>query len=110
MKLTFDGCKRINLDRDGLDLIYFYRINDDPAVHRIHTVSTHYRAWSINEAELIEHSKQVFYQLILMIRVGWPAGTELPDEVQEYHEGIHFGSLTADKLDWKGYSLELTED
>ena len=110
MKIKFVNARRINPDRDGFDFLYFYTVDEEDTIHKIHVVTGSdgaELAWNISQQDLYEYSKRVFPLVINFVKSHWQRHHKLPDENHEYHETRELGTLGSAKVDWENYVLKL---
>ena len=111
MKLTFIDARRVISRRDRFDFQYFYTVDEENNVHKIHVVTSSHGAelaWNIkSEQDLHEYSKIVFPLVITFMKAHWQEHHKLPEENQEYFEKRELILLGKTKIDWKNYVLEL---
>ncbi|MCE7062554.1 hypothetical protein [Dyadobacter sp. CY343] len=109
MKITFTNCRRINPDRDGLDLQYFYKVDMSPELHVIHVVLRlgAQISWHMSADQLVNYSKSAFPRIVDFVTDHWLHYNELPAENKEYWEGKDFALVSSEALEWMNYSIEL---
>ncbi|GAB4020874.1 hypothetical protein GCM10028808_63850 [Spirosoma migulaei] len=104
--LTFTTAVPTNSDKNGTDVLFYYKTHDSLIRQKIHIVGSD-NAWAMTADEKTAYTQRLFTSAIAYMNAYWKRHHKLPEEQTEVHQGIDFHIQSEQKTAWKGYTLEL---
>ncbi|GAB2519016.1 hypothetical protein [Spirosoma aerophilum] len=106
--LLFTNAKLTNLEKDGIDVLFNYTVDDSDESQAIHVLGSQ-NSWGIDEQTKAEYIRLLFTGAIAYIKDHWETYEELPADKKQIDSQSDFPPYQKAQTEWEGFRLELTD-
>lgn len=106
--LTFIDAQQTNSEKEGLHVLFVYKINDSTQNRTIHVLGSE-NSWGMNEQEKADYTQKLFTGTIAYVKDHWETYGELPDNEKQIDSQSGFPPFQPGQTAWEGYTVSLTD-
>ncbi|SOD97731.1 hypothetical protein [Spirosoma fluviale] len=106
--LTFIEAKPTNSDKEGLNILFIYKVDDATQSRTIHVLGAE-TSWGMNEQQKVEYMQKLFTGTLAYVKHHWETYGELPDTDKQLDSQSDFPPYQPGPTAWEGYTLQLVD-
>jgi hypothetical protein len=106
--LTFTDAKLTNLEKEGVDVLFNYTVDDSAESQTIHVLGSQ-NSWGINDQEKADYIRLLFTGTVAYFKEHWETYEELPTDKKQIDSQSDFPPYQKVQTAWEGFKLDLAD-